>query len=135
VKPRERYRRWPRPIPSLSACWRSAPTVLFICLEIFASGVRAFECLRSSACNALVQATRFVFLAIVLSPLTTSRVLSTLGRAAQVVYRMKQWMNENSKASYKGEGSIASQKREVKPYKGNPPQPPQNSFGKSGSKA
>jgi hypothetical protein len=35
--------------------------VRFICLEIFATGVRAFECLRSSACIAFVQAT-FVLL-------------------------------------------------------------------------
>jgi hypothetical protein len=49
-------RRCPRPIPSFSACWRSAPTVRFICFEIFATGVLAFECFRSSACIALVQA-------------------------------------------------------------------------------
>ena len=61
-------RRCPRPIPSFSACWRRAPIVRFICFEIFAIGVFAFECFRSSACIALVQAAPrglvFVFVAL-----------------------------------------------------------------------
>ena len=60
----ERSYRWcPKPIPSLSACCRNAPTVRFISFEIFATGVRALECLRNSACKAFVHATRFVFFA------------------------------------------------------------------------
>src|ERR1700712_3663707 len=49
-------------MPSLSACWRSAPAVRFIILEIRATGVFDLECLRSSACCAFDQATRFDFL-------------------------------------------------------------------------
>jgi hypothetical protein len=60
----ERSYRWcPKPIPSLSACCRNAPTVRFISFEIFATGVRALECLRNSACKAFVHATRLVFFA------------------------------------------------------------------------
>ena len=58
------YRRCPKLIPNLSACWRNAPGVRLICFAIFATGVRAFECLRKSACNAFDHATRFVFLAM-----------------------------------------------------------------------
>ena len=46
-------------MPSLIACCRNAPTVRFISFEIFATGVYAFECLRSSACIAFVHATVF----------------------------------------------------------------------------
>ena len=35
-------------MPSLIACCRNAPTVRFISFEIFATGVFAFECLRSA---------------------------------------------------------------------------------------
>jgi hypothetical protein len=62
------YRRCPNPIPMLNACCRSAPTVRFICFEILVTGVRFFECLRSSARSALLQGTclrrRFVFFAM-----------------------------------------------------------------------
>src|SRR5258708_36200982 len=66
-------RRWPSGMPSLSACWRKAPAVRFIALEIRATGVFALECLRSSACCARDQATRFfdflfVFLAFFAIP-------------------------------------------------------------------
>ena len=58
-------------MPSLRACWRNAPTVRFISLEILATGVRALECFRNSACNAFVHAARFrffVFLANLITP-------------------------------------------------------------------
>ena len=48
-------------MPSLSACWRNAPGVLFIAFAILATGVLAFECRRNSARNPLVHATRLVF--------------------------------------------------------------------------
>jgi hypothetical protein len=61
--------RCPSPMPNLRACWRNAPTVLFICFEILATGVLAFECLRNSACNSFVQATRFFDFGICTAPL------------------------------------------------------------------
>jgi hypothetical protein len=48
-------------MPSEKACWRKAPTVRFINFEIFATGVFALECLRSSACRVFVQRARFTF--------------------------------------------------------------------------
>jgi hypothetical protein len=50
-------------MPSFNACWRSAPGVRFINLDIFATGVFAFECLRNSECNPFVQLLRLVRLA------------------------------------------------------------------------
>ena len=68
--------------PNLSACWRSAPTVRLICFEIFAIGVLAFECFRSSACIALVQAAPrglvFFFVALAICPPNLRRVLSRI---------------------------------------------------------
>ena len=37
------YRWCPRPMPSLSACWRKAPMVRFISLDTLTTGVLAFE--------------------------------------------------------------------------------------------
>jgi hypothetical protein len=37
------YRRCPKLMPSLSAFWRSEPSVRFVNLTIFETGVRAFE--------------------------------------------------------------------------------------------
>src|SRR3954469_8838682 len=54
-------------MPSLSACWRKAPAVRFIILEIRATGVFAFECLRRSAWCARAHATRFFDLLLVLA--------------------------------------------------------------------
>jgi len=56
-------------MPSLLARWRSEPTVRFMGIEILATGVFAFECLRSSASFAFDQATclLFAFLAITTS--------------------------------------------------------------------
>jgi hypothetical protein len=55
-------------MPMLDACCRSAPIVRFISFEILVTGIRLFECLRSSAWSALVQGTRlrdrFVVIAI-----------------------------------------------------------------------
>src|SRR5664280_5362 len=53
-------------MPSLLARCRSAPTVRFMDIEILATGVFAFECLRSSASFVFDQATclLFAFLAI-----------------------------------------------------------------------
>ena len=48
-------------MPSLSACWRKAPGVLFITFQILATGILAFECRRNSPSNPLVHATRLVF--------------------------------------------------------------------------
>jgi hypothetical protein len=45
-------------MPMLDACCRSAPAVRFISFEILATGVRLFECFRSSARSALVQGAR-----------------------------------------------------------------------------
>ena len=47
----------PKPIPSFKACCRNTLGVRFICFEIFATGVRASECLRKSACIFFVHAT------------------------------------------------------------------------------
>ena len=47
-------------MPSLSACWRRAPIVRFICLEIFTTGVFAFECAFSVRQSPLVHGTRLV---------------------------------------------------------------------------
>jgi hypothetical protein len=59
-------------MPSFSACWRSAPTVRFICFEIFETGILAFECFRSSACIAFVHAAPlrliFFFIALAIYP-------------------------------------------------------------------
>src|SRR6266446_1889416 len=59
-------------MPSFRACWRSAPTVRFICFEIFETGVLAFECFRSSACIAFVHAAPlrliFFFVALAIYP-------------------------------------------------------------------
>jgi hypothetical protein len=66
-------------MPSLRACWRSAPIVRFIILEILATGVLAFECLRSSACIVFVHCTRvrfFVFLANECSEFEGARLVS-----------------------------------------------------------
>lgn len=65
-------------MPSLRACWRNAPTVRFICFEILATGVLAFECLRNSACSFFVHSTRvrfFAFLANSMLLISESRVL------------------------------------------------------------
>ena len=66
-------------MPSLLARCRSAPTVRFMGIEILATGVFAFECLRSSASFAFDQATclLFEFLAIT----TSLFVLSARGVA------------------------------------------------------
>jgi hypothetical protein len=42
------YRSWPRPTPMIPAFRLRAPSVRFIALAIFATGVRAFECDLSS---------------------------------------------------------------------------------------
>jgi hypothetical protein len=59
-------------MPSFRACWRSAPTVRFICFEIFETGILAFECFRSSACIAFVHAAPlrliFFFVALAIYP-------------------------------------------------------------------
>jgi hypothetical protein len=70
--------------------------VRFICFEIFATGVLAFECFRNSACIAFVHATfvRFTFFAILFSafyfrPLSAARfaavfAMEAYGRASMV---------------------------------------------------
>src|SRR5476649_1242511 len=78
-------------MPSLSACWRKAPAVRFIALEIRATGVFALECLRSSACCARDQATRFfdflfVFLAFFAIPFSCcAGVLARSSRNGRIV--------------------------------------------------
>src|SRR5690348_6148939 len=68
-------------MPNLSACWRRAPGVRFISFAIFATGVLALECLRNSACIALVQAAgRFVFFAAL--RMNYSNSLRLLSRSA-----------------------------------------------------
>jgi len=47
-------------MPNFRACWRKAPAVRFISLEILATGNFAFEYCRSSFLIAAVHATRFV---------------------------------------------------------------------------
>src|ERR1700733_15119656 len=52
MTPRKAYRSWPRPRPGILGLRLSAPSVRFIALAIFATGVRAFECaLRSLTCS------------------------------------------------------------------------------------
>jgi hypothetical protein len=45
-------------MPSFSAFWRNEPSVRFVSLEIFATGVRAFECARNSFTSSLVYSRR-----------------------------------------------------------------------------
>ena len=70
----------------LRAFERSAPSVRFVSLAIFLTGVRAFECARNSLSSALVYSRRtrfFAFLAPQHAPDMRRRVSST---AAQFVY-------------------------------------------------
>ena len=65
------YRRWPSAIPSFNALCRSAPTVLFIDLEIFTTGVFARECPFNSRSSPLIHGRRltaFAFFAIQFPP-------------------------------------------------------------------
>jgi hypothetical protein len=50
-------------MPSLSAFWRNEPSVRFIILLIFATGVRALEWARSSLTSVFVYSRRTIFLA------------------------------------------------------------------------
>ena len=56
----------------------------FICFEILATGVLAFECFRNSACIVLVQATfvRFTFFAILGQPPAIGGVCGSITIAA-----------------------------------------------------
>jgi hypothetical protein len=56
--PAKNYRSWPRPIPRIPALRLSAPSVRFIALAIFATGVRAFECALSSLTSSFDQGLR-----------------------------------------------------------------------------
>jgi hypothetical protein len=72
-------------MPSFRACWRSAPTVRFICFEIFETGVLAFECFRSSACITFVHAAPlrmiFFFVALAFYPSNLCGVLSRINKS------------------------------------------------------
>src|SRR5262249_1024963 len=50
----EAQRWWPRPIPSMRAFWRRAPSVRFMARATFFIGVRFLECILSSRQSALV---------------------------------------------------------------------------------
>jgi hypothetical protein len=69
-------------MPSFRACWRSAPTVRFICFEIFETGVLAFECFRSSACIAFVHAAplRLIFFFVALAIYPSPNLCGVLSR-------------------------------------------------------
>jgi hypothetical protein len=76
-------------MPNLIACWRNAPTVLFITLEILTTGVLDFECAFKARWSALVQAFCFprflaAFFAIKLIPYLFGerRVLQINGAAS-----------------------------------------------------
>ena len=56
--PAKSYRSWPRPIPRIPALRLRAPSVRFIALAIFATGVRAFECALSSLTSSFDQGLR-----------------------------------------------------------------------------
>lgn len=58
------YRLCPSGIPIWNAFWRNAPTVRFVSLEIFATGVFERECAFSSRTFSLVHSRRLVRLAI-----------------------------------------------------------------------
>jgi hypothetical protein len=57
------YRRWPMPIPSVRAFCLIEPSVRFIALAIFFTGVLALECARNSFTCSLVYGTRVGFFA------------------------------------------------------------------------
>ena len=69
----------------------------FICFEILATGVLAFECLRNSACIVLVEATfvRFTFFAILGKPLAIDGVCGRVTIAAIETFQKWYWQQPN----------------------------------------